>query len=101
MSGPRRRKAPARPAPRRRPPREGDFWGRDDAGDDDVEVITPPQDPTVMIRSLGPPPLPGGEMLAEQYFAMVCDKAANLAVALAASAGLLDTYGDDASSELA
>jgi hypothetical protein len=42
-----------------------------------------------MIRSLGPPPLPGHEQAAEAYFAVVYDKAAALAAALAAASNLL------------
>ena len=48
-----------------------------------------------MIRSLGPPPLPGRETVAEHYFAAVYDKAASLAIALAAASGLLDTGDED------
>jgi hypothetical protein len=44
-----------------------------------------------MIRSLGPPPFPGNETIAEHYFAATYDKAAALAVALAAASGLLAT----------
>ena len=40
-----------------------------------------------MIRSLGPPPLPGRETIAENYFALAYDKAARRAVALAAASG--------------
>jgi hypothetical protein len=43
-----------------------------------------------MIRSLGPPPLPGRETIAENYFALAYDKAARRAVALAAASGLID-----------
>ncbi len=43
-----------------------------------------------MIRSLGPPPLPGRETIAENYFALAYDKAARRAVALAAASGLMD-----------
>jgi hypothetical protein len=49
-----------------------------------------------MIRSLGAPPFPGGETIAEHYFAAVYQKAASLATALAAASGLLDaTAADD------
>lgn len=54
-------------------------------------VIRPSEDPTAMIRSLGPPPFPGGETLAEHYFAATYDKAASVAIALAAASDLLDT----------
>lgn len=44
-----------------------------------------------MIQSLGPPPFPGGETLAEHYFAATYDKAAAVAIALAAASAMLDT----------
>jgi hypothetical protein len=47
------------------------------------------EDPSAMVRSLGPPPLPGHETAAEAYFAVVYDKAAALAAALAAASNLL------------
>ena len=48
-----------------------------------------------MIRSLGSPPLPGNAAnAAEHYFAVVYERAAGLAVALAAAADMLDL--DDA-----
>ncbi len=95
MSEPRRRKPAARPSRRRRPASERDFWGRDNSGDDMAVLIRPSDDPTVMIRSLGPPPLSGGETVAEHYFAATYEKAAALAVALAAASGLLDTGDHD------
>ncbi len=61
-------------------------------------LIRPAADPTALIRSLGPPPLPGGETAAEHYFAVVYERAAALAVALAAASDLLDPdalHGDD------
>ena len=44
-----------------------------------------------MITSLGPAPLPCRETIAEHYFVAIYDRAAALAVALAASSDLLDT----------
>jgi hypothetical protein len=71
-----------------------DFWGQEP--DDEVDLIArPPADPFALIRSLGPPPLPGRENLAEQYFALVYDKAASLAIALAAASDLLPPDDDD------
>ena len=87
MSAPRRRRAPNR-AQSRRPPTGRDFWGGDHAEPVDA-AIHPIDDATAMVRSLGPPPLPGHETAAEHYFAAVYDKAANLAIALAAASGLL------------
>ena len=95
MSGPRRRKPAARPSRRRRPAAAPDFWGRENTEDDAAPIITPSDDPTAMIRSLGPPPLPGGETVAEHHFAATYQKAAALAIALAAASGLLDTGEPD------
>jgi hypothetical protein len=48
-----------------------------------------------MIRSLGPPPLPSRETVAEHYFVAVYEKATALATALAAASDLLDTEEDE------
>ena len=72
-----------------------DFWGEDvdDPVDDEpVRVITPGVDPTALVESLGPLPFPGAG-LAPHYFQAVYERAAGLAVALAAAAGLLDLSG--------
>ena len=92
MSGPRRRKAAAeRPAARRRrTPPARDFWGGERAAGEPAELIRPSEDPTVMLRSLSSPPLPGRETVAVHYFAAVAEKAAALAIALAAASSLLD-----------
>ena len=55
----------------------------------DAEPITPVDDPTALVRSLGDPPLPGNRLPASHYVATVVERAAGLASALAASAGLL------------
>ena len=90
MSQNRRRKSSARPNKARKPSGR-DFWGRDDRDEEPPALIRPSDDPTAMIRSLGPPPLPSRETVAEHYFVAVYDKAASLAVALAAASSLLDT----------
>jgi hypothetical protein len=109
MSPPRRRKPTAQakgarsnPRPnaarsnaRRRQPAGRDFWGADDIEESPAAVIRPIPDPTALVRSLGPPPLPGYETAAEHYFAAVYDKAATLAIALAAASGLLATDEPD------
>jgi hypothetical protein len=89
------------PARRRRGGRAGkpsaqqlrDFWGDDDVLDDEepepARVITPGVDPTALVESLGPLPFPGAG-LAHHYFQAVYERAAGLAVALAAAAGLLE-----------
>ena len=47
------------------------------------------------LRSLGDPPLPDGSVVAGHYVAAVVERAATLATALAASAGLLNDEDDD------
>ncbi|HLT15886.1 MAG TPA: hypothetical protein VK007_04215 [Acidimicrobiales bacterium] len=60
----------------------------------DPEPIRPSPDPRMVIRSLGDPPLAGQGAVAEHYIGAVVDRAAGLATALAAAAGLL-ADGDD------
>jgi hypothetical protein len=90
VSPPRRRKGPERSNARRRSAPQRDFWGSESLKDTPVEQIRPADDPTVMLRSLNSPPLPGRETVAVHYFAAVAEKAASLAVALAAASELLD-----------
>ena len=60
-----------------------------------VTPLEPPEpirragDATVVVRSLGSPPLKGQGALAEQHLALAVERAADMAVALALSAGLL------------
>ena len=66
-------------------------------------MITPGVDPTALVQSLGPLPFPGAGV-APHYFQAVYERAAGLAVALAAAAGLLDlsapsTDHDDADAD--
>jgi hypothetical protein len=95
MSPSRTRKAAKRPAARRRPATGRDFWGTDAVDDEPAAAIRPIDDPAAMVASLGPPPLGGHDIAAEQYFRAVYDKAVALAVALAAANGLLEYGGDD------
>ena len=92
---PRRRPAAASPTPRRRAGAGADFWGREPSEPTTPDLIRPSEDPTALVRSLGPPPLPGWERVAEGYFAAAYEKSASLAVALAAASGLLDDSDDD------
>jgi hypothetical protein len=62
---------------------------------DDPAPIRPAADPTALLRSLGDPPLQGQGAVAEHYVAAVVERAAGLATALAAAAGLLDMGEDD------
>ena len=100
MSSPRRRKPAERPSARKRRTPQRDFWGTETEDDEYIETIRPADDPTVMLRSLSSPPLPGRETVAVHYFAAVAQKAASLAIALAAASDLLD-MDDDPEEDLA
>ena len=80
---------------RGRKPSARDFWGVDHDDEEPPELIRPSEDPTAMIRSLGPPPLPSRETVAEHYFVAVYEKATALATALAAASDLLDMDDDE------
>jgi hypothetical protein len=99
VSQPRRRKPQSRQGQNRgrKQATARDFWGTADRDEEEPTLIQPSDDPTAMIRSLGPPPLPGRETVSEHYFAAVYDKAASLAIALAAASGLLDMGEEEAS----
>ena len=64
-----------------------DIW-RDAAPLPDTEPITPSNDPTALVRSLGEPPPARGEAVLLQY-ATVIERSASIAAALALSAGAL------------
>jgi hypothetical protein len=51
--------------------------------------IAPASDPTALLRSLGDPPLQGQGAVAGHYIGAFVERAAGLATALAAAAGLL------------
>jgi len=92
MSGPRRRRTPARSNQRRRSAPTRDFWGTErveQAEGDRRSVIRPSEHPTALVESLGALPFPGGQV-AQHYFDAVYEKATSLALALAASADLLE-----------
>jgi len=96
MSPARRRSSSSRSQSNaRRKASRRDFWNGVDTGDEPVALIRTLEDPSAMIRSLGAPPLPGRENVAEQYFALAYDKAARRAVALAAASGLIDLSEPD------
>lgn len=61
----------------------------------DPEPITPAVDPTALLRSIGAPPLRARSDMAEAYLLTVAERAAGLATALAAAAGLLAEPADD------
>jgi hypothetical protein len=55
----------------------------------EVEPIEPAADPTALLRSIGAPPLRARSDVAGAYLVNVAERAAGLATALAAAAGLL------------
>ena len=76
-----------------RPQRDAEiakFWG-------DAQELSSPgsdlrmtDDPAAVPRSLGSPPLPGHEAIAEHYFRAIYDRAVTTAGVLAAAGGLID-----------
>ncbi len=96
MSPPKRRKQGGdRGRSRRARTPQRDFWGSDATESDEPPMIAPVPDATVMLHSLSSPPLPGRETVAVHYFAAVAERAAGLAIALAAASDLLDTDDDE------
>ena len=75
-------------------PRSTDLWQPVPALPD-PSPIEPALDPRALLRSLGDPPLAGQGAVAEHYLGAVIDRAAGLATALAAAAGLLAEPGAD------
>ncbi len=86
--------------PARRPQREqapgrtdqAGFWGDPEllpAMRRDVRITDAP---AAVPRSLGSPPLPGHEAVAEHYFRVVYERAVGTAGALAAAGGLIDLH---------
>lgn len=75
-------------------PRPVDLWQPVPALADPVP-IQPATDPRMLVRSLGDPPLAGQGAVAEHYIGAVVDRAAGLATALAAAAGLLAEPSED------
>lgn len=93
MSQPRRNQQQNHAQQNRRPvrpnlPKPTDLW-RPVPQLPDVELIVAAHDPTVLLRSLGDPPLMNKSTVAGHYIATVIERAAGLAAALAASADLL------------
>ena len=75
-------------------PKPGDIW-RPVPRLPEPSPINPAKDPTALLRSLGDPPLPGQGQVAEHYLAAVIERAAVVATALAASAGVLASGDPD------
>ncbi|CAN5356502.1 hypothetical protein BH23ACT9_BH23ACT9_25690 [soil metagenome] len=66
------------------------FWGDPSKLPPAVSDVRITPEPAVVPHSLGPPPLPGHETIAEHYFTAIYDKAVTLSGALAAAAGLIE-----------
>ena len=92
MNAPRRNQSqqrrPVRPTTSAVTPKSVDLW-RPVSQLPDAEPIVVTNDPTLLLRSLGDPPLMGRSVVAGHYIATVIERAAGLATALAASADLL------------
>lgn len=65
------------------------FWGDVSALPAVRRDVRITDDPPAVARSLGPPPLPGHELIAEAYFAAVYDRAVTMAGAVATAGGLI------------
>jgi len=81
-----------RDAQQRREPRPqtpAEFWGDPAALPPARRDVRITADPAAVPRSLGTPPLPGSETVAEHYFEAVYDRAVHLAAALAAAGGMI------------
>jgi hypothetical protein len=68
--------------------RHGELW-RQTPQLDEARPIIPAKDPAAVLRSLGTPPLQGHGALVDYYLATVVERAAGVATALAATAGVL------------
>lgn len=66
------------------------FWGDPVALPAERQAVRVTSDPAATVRSLGPPPLPGHEAIAEHYFTAVYDRVVAVSGALAAVGGLID-----------
>jgi len=89
MNQPRRNQPPQNRRPVRQTlPKPTDLW-RPVPQLPEVEPIVAAQDPAVLLRSLGDPPLMNRSTVAGHYIATVIERSAGLASALAASADLL------------
>lgn len=84
----------ARPAPSGTAPKSVDLW-RPVPQLPPAEPVVFNHDPTLLLRSLGDPPLMGRSTVAGHYIASVIERSAVLARGLAASADLLSVPEPD------
>ena len=94
MTPPQPSKKPQQAKRRRKKSKGFDVW-RSGGPLPDAEPIVPLRDPTALLRSLGDPPLQGQSQVAQHYLGAVVERAAGLATALGAAAGLLADPADD------
>ena len=66
------------------------FWGRIDTLPDAKDKVRITTEPAAVVGSLGRPPLPGQETIAEHYFEAVYREAVTVASALAAAGDLVE-----------
>lgn len=95
MSGHKRRSNKSRNTNKPRPD-PVTFWREDEEPEEATPVILP-ADPTALLRSLGPPPIPNAEAVNTEFLKTVL-RASSLAGALAASVDLIDDHDDDSTS---
>jgi hypothetical protein len=94
MSKPRRGDKSGSRSPRGKGKPSRDFWGPELADEQPVDMVRPADHPAALVQSLGPLPLPNGAV-AQHYFEVIYERAAALALALAASADLVDLTSSD------
>ena len=87
MSDARRRRPQGRRPSRTRAPRPVDLW-RPVPRLPEAAPVVAAADPAALLRSLGELPIPGNRVAVGQYLASVIERAASLAVGLAATANL-------------
>lgn len=98
MNQPRRNQQQNRRPVRAVLPKPTDLW-RPVPQLPEAEPVVAAQDPAVLLRSLGDPPLMNKSTVAGHYIATVIERAAGLAAALAASADLLARPGQGQSQD--
>jgi hypothetical protein len=88
MSTPQRRRPQGRRPSRNSKPKPVELWRRVPPLPES-DPIVPVDDPTALLRSLGDPPLSGNSIAAGHYLTSVIERAATLAIGLAATADLV------------
>lgn len=66
------------------------FWGDSEKLPEMAVDVRVADDPALAVRGLGPPPLPGREVIAEHYLEAVYGRVVGVAGALAVAGGMLD-----------